>query len=174
MAICYLLDWTRLDGIQSTILINYDHIPARCRFCLFLNHCVSDCISLKLNGVGDPQASSHTPCVSSNVGPSRSPPQDRSLTVLVTPPKQPSPPINRELQRPPPSRGPLPPPRPNAWKRVDSEGFTLVSHRKKNKQAAHSSPCHPSLKDNHASHSSKAGPSQHKTPSSPSPLRLSE
>ncbi|KAG0575817.1 hypothetical protein KC19_5G032900 [Ceratodon purpureus] len=39
-----------IDGRVNTILVNYEHVPVRCRFCLSLNHRVADCVALKLNG----------------------------------------------------------------------------------------------------------------------------
>ena len=42
-----------LEGKLNTILINYEHTPMRCQFCLSLNHRVADCVALKLNGVDE-------------------------------------------------------------------------------------------------------------------------
>jgi hypothetical protein len=38
-----------MNGAILVTLVNYDDAPVRCRFCLSLNHKVSECVALKLN-----------------------------------------------------------------------------------------------------------------------------
>ncbi|KAG0594153.1 hypothetical protein M758_UG052700 [Ceratodon purpureus] len=40
-----------MEGVINSILISYEHVPMRCKFCMSLNHRVADCGELKSNRV---------------------------------------------------------------------------------------------------------------------------
>ncbi|KAG0594516.1 hypothetical protein M758_UG084500 [Ceratodon purpureus] len=71
-----------IENQLNTIIINYDHAPIRCRFCLSLAHKVADCEDLKANGGSSPIA---PPRAS---GPRPQPQAPATAVALITPPRQ--------------------------------------------------------------------------------------
>ncbi|KAG0575157.1 hypothetical protein KC19_VG322700 [Ceratodon purpureus] len=71
-----------LGNHLNTIILNYEHAPIRCRFCLNLNHRVADCDELKLNGSMSPTAPPNPQAMRQQA------PAQASALAIVTPHRQ--------------------------------------------------------------------------------------
>ncbi|KAG0571997.1 hypothetical protein KC19_VG060300 [Ceratodon purpureus] len=129
-----------LGGHEHCLLVNYDHAPVRCRFCLSLKHKVADCEELRNNGLTGAPRRVYGP---ERVQQERRPPErPRGAVPRNHPPEKKDHPSGT---RPPPSQGTPPPPPPvpqgdAPGPREDNQGFTLVRSRRNKTPSVTSQP----------------------------------